>query len=173
MFLLIHFFLLVCVFSSLFYFYFLVFFFTVIFIFVHCYWHLCILGFHVDRLHPVDSFSGTNHKGVGSGTWWRNGPSEIKEGDTEESIDVVQIEPEKILWSEMQWGGLARPIIELTGPAKLNFHRQCSVWKLKSSVNTLIMRERLGIKNFSPGKHSTYTMRKTNGGITMRDSRKK
>jgi hypothetical protein len=35
------------------------------------------------------------------------------------------------------------------------------------------MRERLGIKNFSPGKHSTYTMRKTNGGITMRDSRKK
>jgi len=131
--------------------------------------------FHVDRLHPVDSFGGTNHKGVGSGTWWRNGPSKIKEGDviSEESIDVVQIEPEKILWSEMQWGGLARPIIELTGPAKLNFHRQCSVWKLKSSVNTLIMRERLGIKNFSPGKHSTYTMRKTNGGITMRDSRKK
>ena len=107
--------------------------------------------FHIDRMHPVDSYGGTNHAGVGSGSWWRNGPSKVKEGEPpidEESIDVVNVIPEKILWSEMQWGGLARPIIELDGPAKLNFHRTARVWKLKSSVNTMIMRERLGVRFF-------------------------
>lgn len=126
-------------------------------------------------MHPVDSYGGTNHTGVGSGTWWRNGPEEDVESKTidEDSIDVVQIEPEVILWSEMQWGGLARPIIELDGPAKKNFHRGARVWKLKSSVNVLIMRERLGVKNYSSSKGSSFEMRKSIGGIKFRDTSKK
>ena len=125
--------------------------------------------FHVDSMQPVDKNAGTNHTGCGSGTWWRNGPAKLEEGAepiNEDTIDVVKIEPEQVLWSEMEWAGLARPIIELDGPARLNFHRGARVWKLKSVVNTLIIQTRLQVKNYNI--HNSKMGKSTKGGICLR-----
>ena len=126
--------------------------------------------FHVDRMQPVDDNVGTSHVGSGSGTWWRNGPATMDNGNDKvvldnESTDICQINPEKILWSEMEWEGLARPIIELNGAASLNMHPTAKVWKLKSAVNTLIMRHRLKVQHFNV---ISSKMRASSGGISLR-----
>jgi hypothetical protein len=152
--------------------------------------------FHVDRLQPVDDAAGTGHAGCGSGIWFRNGcpngtmwqppppylpnstvqvpgsemPPIAEIEITEETEDLIKVMPEQILWSEMEWQGLSRPFIELEDAAKLNFHRTARVFKLKSPVNSLILRTRLGLKHYHPGLHK---MSATVGGVMTRTSRKK